>query len=82
MKDDKNEPMPGRGDRLLKVTRGQNERQKCVHTKGGTCQIHGEGAQLKWRPGKVNVVGSNGVNRLEYQRTYYFECDLGPERGG
>ena len=35
MKDDKNEPMPGRGHRLLEVTRGQNERQKCLHTKGG-----------------------------------------------
>ena len=49
----------------------------CSH-EGGTCQIHGEGAQLKWRPGKVNVVGADGVNRLEYQRTYYYESYLGP----
>ena len=43
MKDDKNEPMPGRGDRLLEVTRGQNERQKCVHTKGGHARYMGRG---------------------------------------
>ena len=44
MKDDKNEPMPGRGDRLLEVTRGQNERQKCGHTKGGMPDTWGGGS--------------------------------------
>ena len=63
--------------------RGRLVARPCVHKKGGVCTIHGPGAKLKWRPSWVTIQGPDGVARREYERFYWYECDLMPGgRGG
>ena len=48
----------------------------CVHEKGGRCNVHGEGAKLKWKPVQTRQVGPGGKVILSTKREYFYKCDL------
>ena len=53
-----------------------SNRDECVHTKDGTCHIHGPGAKWRWRPIPPNqrTVGPDGKVR---KRVYFWSCEVG-----
>ena len=51
--------------------------EDCVHSKGGRCSKHGEGAALKWRVIRKTMVGEGGEMIVEKEREYFYVCDLG-----
>ena len=51
----------------------------CVHTAGGVCNIHGEGARLTWKVVVKKTIGPGGrVIRKKDGRKYFYVCDIGP----
>ena len=62
-----------------RMTRGE----RCHHSKGGVCTIHGPGAVLRWKPAGTKVVRvENGMKKTTSTRDYYYVCDLGPLGSG
>ena len=55
---------------------GGSDRRDCVHTTKGVCNIHGEGAEKRWRGGHVMARKPNGKTFKKYVRESYFVCDL------
>ena len=51
-------------------------RDECVHTKDGTCSIHGPGAKWRWRPipPSQRTVGPDGKVK---KRVYFWSCEVG-----
>ena len=46
--------------------------------KGGRFTLHGEGATLRWKPGRKKAPGPDGTVG-QYKREYYYTCDLNME---
>ena len=51
-------------------------REECVHTKDGTCSVHGPGAKWRWRPipPSQRTVGPDGKVK---KRVYFLSCEVG-----
>ena len=53
--------------------------RRCVYTQSGACNLHGPGAQLRWKPrGKKTTVGEDGVRKTTMEKDYFYTCDLAP----
>ena len=54
----------------------QVNNEACVHSKDGTCSVHGPGAKWRWRPIPVSqrTIGPDGKLR---KRVYFWKCEVG-----
>ena len=48
----------------------------CSHSGEGVCDVHGEGAVLKWQPSYTMTRGTRGKLYKKYVKEWYYECDL------
>ena len=48
-------------------------REKCVHAKGGICEVHGDGARYTWKPTFTKQVGPDGKITVVKGKEY---CDI------
>ena len=48
----------------------------CVHSKDGTCSVHGPGAKWRWRPipPSQRTIGPDGKLK---KREYFWKCEVG-----
>ena len=46
-------------------------REKCVHAKGGTCEVHRDGARYTWKPTFTKQVGPDGKITVVKGKEYF-----------
>ena len=70
-------PEPSRGGGREDRAGTQAKKEVCVHSKDGTCTVHGPGAKWRWRP--ILPVSSQpvGPNGKVKKREYYWQCEVG-----
>ena len=70
-------PEPSRGGGREDRAGTQAKDEVCVHSKDGTCAVHGPGAKWRWRPilpVSRRPVGPDGKVK---KREYYWQCEVG-----
>ena len=51
-------------------------RERCVHAKGGICQVHGPGARYTWKPIFIKEVGPDGEISVVKSKEWFYICDI------
>ena len=51
-------------------------RGRCVHAKGGICDIHGPGAKYTWRPIFIKETGPDGKTTMVKSKEWFYVCDI------
>ena len=76
-------PPARRGSGQLATGPGSTgKKKKCSYTKGGRCQIHGEGAERLHRPVVTEVVGLDGKKSKRVTKKFFYSCDMTPKGEG
>ena len=51
-------------------------RGRCVHAKGGICDIHGPVAKYTWRPIFIKETGPDGKTTMVKSKEWFYVCDI------
>ena len=57
-------------------TTDDRNKDKCVHDKEGTCDIHGKGAKKVFEPRWITTTGADGKKTKELKKKYIWRCNV------